>query len=202
MIPPLCACHRCGQTFWSMGASEPYGNFCPACRPVYPEPVPVRPREPEQAVHRFVSLSSLPPDKRLPGRNEALRTGLKVPRRLQETASEAPPPAAAEEQPPLPPQALQPVVEVVPRELHKMGFNCPSCYTVLIIKDPGAYDGRPAPCPYCAVRIIPPRIAPDSPFTLLATPSEALSELPQARQNHWRPFGKNRAVVSAEMLTA
>jgi hypothetical protein len=96
-----------------------------------------------------------------------------------------------------------PVVEVVPRELKKMGFNCPSCYTVLIIKDPDAYDGRPAPCPYCAVRIIPPRIAPDSPFSLISTPPKnPLQELPAPRQEHWRPFGRNREVVAAEMLTA
>ena len=39
-----------------------------------------------------------------------------------------------------------------------IGFNCPSCGVVLTIADPGKYDGRPAPCPHCAVLVVPPRI--------------------------------------------
>lgn len=39
-----------------------------------------------------------------------------------------------------------------------LGFNCPSCGVVLTIQDPRSYDGRPAPCPQCAVLVVPPRI--------------------------------------------
>jgi hypothetical protein len=39
-----------------------------------------------------------------------------------------------------------------------LGFNCPSCGVVLTIPNPQAYDGRPAPCPGCAVLVLPPRI--------------------------------------------
>ncbi len=49
----------------------------------------------------------------------------------------------------------------------QLGFNCPSCFTILIIKDPASYDGRAAPCPYCSKVIIPPKVAPESPFTLI-----------------------------------
>lgn len=39
-----------------------------------------------------------------------------------------------------------------------LGFNCPACGVVLTIPNPGTYDGRPAPCPQCAVLVVPPRI--------------------------------------------
>jgi hypothetical protein len=38
------------------------------------------------------------------------------------------------------------------------GFQCPACDVLLTIADPSTYDGRPAPCPQCAVIVIPPRI--------------------------------------------
>lgn len=39
-----------------------------------------------------------------------------------------------------------------------LGFNCPSCGVVLVIREPDKYDGEAAPCPHCAVNILPPRI--------------------------------------------
>ena len=50
----------------------------------------------------------------------------------------------------------KPVVDA-PRA-RPLGFNCPSCGVVLTIPNPQAYDGRPAPCPGCAVLVLPPRI--------------------------------------------
>jgi hypothetical protein len=38
------------------------------------------------------------------------------------------------------------------------GFQCPACDVLLTIADPSTYDGRPAPCPQCAVIVIPPRV--------------------------------------------
>jgi hypothetical protein len=54
----------------------------------------------------------------------------------------------------------------------QIGFNCPSCLAILIIKQPENYDGQAAPCPNCGVVILPPRVAPPSPFTLLAPASQ------------------------------
>jgi hypothetical protein len=43
-------------------------------------------------------------------------------------------------------------------------------------------------------------VAPPTPFTLIAMPSEANSGLPPvARPTHWRPFGKNKELVSVEV---
>jgi hypothetical protein len=39
-----------------------------------------------------------------------------------------------------------------------LGFNCPSCGVVLTVVNPRNYDGQPAPCPHCAVVVVPPRI--------------------------------------------
>ena len=54
-----------------------------------------------------------------------------------------------------------------PPESRQLGFNCPSCFAVLIIKDLVSYDGRPAPCPTCGIRIQPPQCAPESPFSIV-----------------------------------
>jgi len=43
-------------------------------------------------------------------------------------------------------------------QVRPLGFNCPACGVVLTIPNPQAYDGRPAPCPGCAVFVLPPRI--------------------------------------------
>jgi predicted RNA-binding Zn-ribbon protein involved in translation (DUF1610 family) len=39
-----------------------------------------------------------------------------------------------------------------------LGFNCPACGVVLVVRKPDDYDGGPAPCPRCGVQILPPRI--------------------------------------------
>lgn len=61
-----------------------------------------------------------------------------------------------------PPAAMLPAVSA-----RQLGFNCPACFTVLIIKDPTTYDGRPAPCPTCGIRILPPQRVPESPFQIV-----------------------------------
>lgn len=58
------------------------------------------------------------------------------------SASSMPAPAAA----PRPPQA-QP-----------LAFTCPACGISLAVQEPDKYDGSPAPCPYCAVMVLPPRV--------------------------------------------
>jgi predicted RNA-binding Zn-ribbon protein involved in translation (DUF1610 family) len=57
----------------------------------------------------------------------------------------------------------------------KIGFNCPACLAVLIIKQPDNYDGSAAPCPNCGTHILPPRIANVSPFKLLQATNPAVS---------------------------
>lgn len=47
---------------------------------------------------------------------------------------------------------------VLPPLARALGFNCPACGVVLTISNPTSYDGRPAPCPQCAVMVVPPRI--------------------------------------------
>ncbi|HEX2750051.1 MAG TPA: hypothetical protein VHM91_18735 [Verrucomicrobiales bacterium] len=152
---------------------------------------------------RFISLSALPPGNRLPSRNIRPRAaGLKVPKRLQDTTENGalsrtetrirPVPIALPERP-VPREAF-------PQEPKQLGFNCPSCYTILIIKDPESYDGRAAPCPYCAVNIVAPRIAKPTPFTLVTVPAPAPKELPEERQDHWRPFGKNKEVLDPAVV--
>lgn len=106
------------------------------------------------AGRRFAALSSLPPGHRLPPKREGL-----LPRAPAPTAELSPPPASAPVQ--------LPQVMLPPAESRQMGFNCPSCFTVLIIKDPAAYDGHPAPCPTCGIRILPPQRVPDSPFSVV-----------------------------------
>jgi|GEM_PF-2153964 len=65
---------------------------------------------------------------------------------------------------PVPPPPLpKPVSAVIGTpgaalEVRPLGFNCPSCGVVLTIPNPSSYDGRPAPCPQCAVLVVPPRI--------------------------------------------
>ncbi len=49
----------------------------------------------------------------------------------------------------------------------QLGFNCPACFAVLVIKEPATYDGRPAPCPTCGNRILPPQCVPESPFSIV-----------------------------------
>jgi hypothetical protein len=123
---------------------------------------------------RFAPLSALPPERRLPAR-----------RSEQPTPSPAPlsnPTAPTPRQLP----GVAPVGKSVARTVKQIGFNCPSCLAILIIKQPENYDGQAAPCPSCGVVILPPRIAPASPFTLMAPPSAAPS--PHALPTSSEPF--------------
>ncbi len=49
----------------------------------------------------------------------------------------------------------------------KIGFNCPACLAILVIKKPDHYDWNAAPCPNCQTVILPPRIVPTSPFSVV-----------------------------------
>lgn len=223
MSNPLRACDHCGQSFWSAGGHAP-DNACPACQQVAriaPEQAsPVAPgSEDARDRPRFVTLSALPPEKRVLPRNDGTRPGLMVPRRLTEMRGHAPSlpvaPPRAETAPvrpePLVPPVVEPPVPVAPPPVQppvplaanrQLGFNCPSCYTVLVIKDPGSYDGRAAPCPYCAVTIIPPRIAPPSPFTLVGSASTSAGALPAPRSGKWQAGSARSPVTPVEAEVA
>jgi hypothetical protein len=105
---------------------------------------------------RFAALSTLPEGRRLPPRRDVPLAKHQRPEPVDST------PAAPAESlaVPLPPPAAR-----------QLGFNCPACFAVLIIKDPASYDGRPAPCPTCGIRIQPPQCAPDSPFSIVHRPA-------------------------------
>ncbi len=124
----------------------------------------------EPSCGRFAPLSALPADKRLPPRRGVVQTAI---------------PAS----PPVPQQPTHIAPREVPGQAHpnpakqlskvkQIGFNCPSCLAILIIKQPENYDGQAAPCPNCSVVILPPRIAPASPFTLLGGPAPAAAPFP------------------------
>ncbi len=198
---PIQVCSFCGQSYWSMAATGPDCEVCPACMgaavPVAAAKTPSESYDAQDDRQRFVTLSALPPEKRLLPRSDGTRPGLMVPRRLaqmEDAPRSAPEPRS---NPPScaispPPEESVPV-PAVSVNFRQLGFNCPSCYTVLVIKDPESYDGRAAPCPYCHVAIMPPRIAPPSPFTLLEPPvksGEAI--LPIHRQSRWKTFDNRR----------
>jgi hypothetical protein len=118
---------------------------------------------------RFAPLSALPPDKRLP------------PRRGSAPVPGAPPPQAPTHIAPreVPGQA-HPNPSRQLSKIKQIGFNCPSCLAILIIKQPENYDGQAAPCPNCNVVILPPRIAPATPFSLLGPPTPSAPYPPPA----------------------
>ncbi len=150
-------------------------GFAPVPRPGFPSPLPVpqpsfgegtfggaAPVVPMSAslnAKRFSPLSALPPDRRLPPRREGGPAG---------------PMTATTGAPQIAPRAL-PGADSGKQlsRIKQLGFNCPSCLAILIIKQPEQYDGQAAPCPNCGVSILPPRIAPASPFVLLSSPQQA-----------------------------
>jgi len=162
-------CGHCGQAFLPMVENGQAERFCPAClrqaqtamapREAAPVPEPPPPA-------RFAPLSALPPDRR------------PVDRRQQPPpAQPAPPNAMLPRQLPgmADPKAQRPTV------VRQIGFNCPSCMVILIIKQPEDYDGRAAPCPHCGTVILPPRIAPPSPFTVISAPKAGLPLPPKTQ---------------------
>ncbi len=198
---PIQVCSFCGQSYWSMAATGSDCEVCPACMgaavPVAAAKTPTESYDAQVDRPRFVTLSALPPEKRLLPRSDGTRPGLMVPRRLaqmEDVPRSAPEPLSYS-----PSRAISPPAEntepmpAVPVNFRQLGFNCPACFTVLVIKDPENYDGRVAPCPYCNVAIMPPRIAPPSPFTLLEPPiksGEAI--LPIQRRSRWKTFDNRR----------
>ena len=110
---------------------------------------------------RFAALSSLPKHLRLPP-----RIPLQPAPRQPKTAN-ADIPAAINPALPTPVAQLPLPVALPAPAVRQLGFNCPSCFAVLIIKDPATYDGRPAPCPTCGIRILPPQRVSDSPFSIV-----------------------------------
>ena len=106
---------------------------------------------------RFAALSTLPEGRRLPPRRD-----VPLAKHLREEQ------AALEQTISNPAEILPPVpIPLPPAESRQLGFNCPACFAVLIIKDPTTYDGRPAPCPTCGIRIQPPQCVPESPFSIV-----------------------------------
>jgi hypothetical protein len=122
---------------------------------------PVVPAPANLSGKRFAPLSALPPDRRLPPRREG-GLGPMPP-------MAGPPQIAPRELPGLAPASVAKQLS----RIKQIGFNCPSCLAILIIKQPEQYDGQAAPCPNCGVSILPPRIAPASPFVLLSSPNQA-----------------------------
>jgi|GEM_PF-6489457 len=186
MSSPLRNCSLCNQTFWS---TEPPSEImiCPGCTAISSStPDPGFQDADSAAPLRFVSLSALPPEKRVPPRRDGTRPGLMVPRRLAQMSG--PPPL----EPPRQGSVSQPQDLLHERRL---GFNCPSCFVVLVIKDPDQYDGRAAPCPSCGIAILPPRLAVQSPFTLISPPlPPATPLLGSIRTRQPKTFGRHRAV--------
>jgi len=172
MSSPIRACSNCGESFSLVGPEGAIQEVCPVCAaPAVPEPHAESNRDDPP---RFVSLSELPPDKRMPPRRDH-RPGLFEPRRFEEMAGGvvAPPapslPAVSSPQPmpPAPPMPSGP----------QLRFNCPSCFTVLLINEPQQYDGHAAPCPHCGVTILPPRVALADPLPLVS-PADAPADAP------------------------
>ena len=111
---------------------------------------------------RFAALSSLPEGQRLPTRRDVpLAKHLRQDQRAAQEVREQEEVALRLRGPVTTPVLLPPA------ESRQLGFNCPACFMVLIIKDPATYDGRPAPCPTCGTRIQPPQCAPESPFSIV-----------------------------------
>jgi hypothetical protein len=186
MNNPFRECNTCGKSFWGFGADGTSLSHCPACLP--PSASESEIRTSDDGPPRFVSLSALPPDKRVPPRPDGYRPGLFVPRRLESMSGA---PATRPVMPaPLVPPPLPPSELTLP-DIPRLGFNCPACFAILFIKDPEGYDGRAAPCPHCNVTILPPRVAPQSPFILVANPASQ-GELPSShRTSRWKPFKQN-----------
>ena len=108
---------------------------------------------------RFAALSTLPEGLRLPPRRN-----VPLAKHLRQEA-ELP---ALPESPPATDSVPGSVPMLLPAaETRQLGFNCPACFAVLIIKDPATYHGSPAPCPTCGTRIQPPQCVPESPFSIV-----------------------------------
>jgi hypothetical protein len=148
---------------------------------------------------RFRPLSSLPEGKRYPGRvgepdeaavenaGQGSRTGFVVtPRSIQPASQQKPQKIAA----PVDPN-------------RKIGFNCPSCLVILVIKQPDSYDWAAAPCPNCQAVIMPPRVVPPSPFSVARQPVGAPQQpvSPTKRAAKMLPSGTPSGVQTTRGVT-
>lgn len=183
MSGPIRACSVCGESFWSMGPEALQGDICPVC--AHMDELPAAVEDSRERPTRSVCLSALPLAKGMPARTDGPRPGLVVPRRLAGDFT-----GKAAVLPRVEPVPAEPAPSGLMTNSRQLGFNCPSCFTVLYIKEPHQYDGRAAPCPHCRVTILPPRIAPPSPFLLIAPPLPLPAALPKPglRSGKWKPF--------------
>ena len=175
MSSPIQTCASCGQSFWDDACGD---GCCPGCRGEAASPV-VRGVE-----RRFVALSALAPDERLPAAASAV-----LPRRV-EARRQATSPKVVSRVLPAPSQEAPgaPRVRAAGLAGHTLGFNCPSCFAVLVIREPEQYDGRPAPCPHCGVVIMAPRVAPPQPFHVEVAGREETAIRSALRASRWKPL--------------
>ena len=141
-----------------------------------------------------MALSALAPEERLPAagsavlprRVEARRQpgGVKVVSRVLPAPSQEAPGGAR--------------VRAGSAASHSLGFNCPSCFTVLVIREPELYDGRPAPCPHCGVVIMAPRVAPPQPFRVEVAGREETAIRSALRSSRWKPLRPVAAVQTVK----
>ncbi len=189
------SCNACGESYGisSGGNGTERGDLCPGCRKPL---IPTGPAVLTLPRLKFAGLKELSPEK--PLRPRVVYRPQPVAKTSARAAMPVPPVL-----PPAPLPSRESSITALPNDGRQMGFNCPSCYTVLIIKDPQNYDGRPGPCPFCMAVIIPPRMAPASPFTLVSMPpAPPPKENPAALPATVRPFGRNSAVHSPDGLGA
>lgn len=166
-------CSQCTRPFFPTMANAQPERLCPAClgqrHPAAagsalapPVPVSSSPSAHDPSSRpRFAPVGVLPPDRRqLPAATPPASAGTLTPRQLiGQPSAKAHRPAA----------------------IRQLGFNCPACLVILVIRQPEEYDGRAAPCPHCGTVILPPRIAPPTPFVVLSPPGAGLG-LPQPGQ--------------------
>lgn len=71
-------------------------------------------------------------------------------------------------------------------QLPTLQFSCPCCGVVLTITDPGAYNGKPGPCPHCSAVVLPPRVI--SPFAMAATRQPVAPTPEESTPRHYSGF--------------
>ncbi len=78
-----------------------------------------------------------------------------------------------------------------------LGFNCPACSVVLVIREPDKYDGRPAPCPHCKVTISPPQIVQEDAIDLHPLPGLSSKPGAAARLPRLLRSGRHHGAVNS-----
>ena len=184
---------------WSQAPVSPPPNWQPTASPAAPvsfadamsgrpvQPMSLTPQARASTV-RFAPLSAQPEGKGLPSRRDQAGPALSPSTSISPRQLPGVPHSTAARQ-------TQPTALPAPQD-KQLGFNCPSCLTILIIKQPQSYDGQAAPCPHCGVVILPPRIASPSPFTLLSSAGTPTA-LPGGGAPARIPVGRPAPVVLA-----